>query len=594
MEKLQENTFYSANEYMALLDEYKIELSLEEQKDLDELNNLLKNRSHQNDLSSEIWDTIKKATIDSVEQIVGLSDRGDWRPEQGAVITTPLNFREGIVASDADKKRYEMWQDRVNGKDVSASEFRDNPTRFKTSFDSAKKKYKDTVRNPDGSYNNDYNDTVVYDMCDPRTYKEADSSGDMVRDTKKTANVDHINAVKSAYEDAIVALYGGQTKEGFDKTMRDVENAPENFAISDEHANKSMKDQDTLEAAQNNPELGMDPEKVKLMQARADKSKNKILFKSAIGEKSKEFALGVGKSTLAATGKMLVGMSMKIAISETVAEFQQTSEESMLDRVKRVIHNIIERAKSELKHIWSKIAEFAANNAISEIVNLILNYFVSTVKNIFKLIRCLFGSIIQAFKIIFDESRPWEERLFEALKIISAGIAMATGTILNELIAKAIATYIPFMAGFAGDISAVISGLISSILSALVLMSFDRYKASLKVDDENYRIQLLNMQLSGISNSCAVVSSVQARVVVSQTVELVRQELISIAEYDHEIEEYIRKTQRSLSSQKEIHDEVTTIQEKRDVALDSLRRNRERGNKKINDKLNSLPDYDHE
>ena len=583
------NDDIAISEYLSQLDKFEIELSAQEQTDIDELNKLLQNRTQQENLSIEIWDTIKKVAEDSIEQIVGLSDRGDWRPDQGAVITTPLNFRKGIVASKADQKRYEMWQDRLNGNAVSASEFRNDPERFKSSYDSAKKSFKDSRRNPDGSYNNDYNETVVYDWCDPRTYNEADTSGDMTRDTTKTINVDHVNSVKSLYEDDKMALYGGATEQGFDQTMRDVANDPANFAVSDEHANKSMKDKDTLEAAESNPDLNMDPEKVKAKQAEADAVKNKYLLKNAIGEKSKEFAIGVGKSTLAATGKMLVGKAMKIAVSETFVEFQQKSEENLLDRIKRIISNIMKRAKQELSHIWQEIKDFAANNAISEIVNLILNYFVSTVKNVFKLIRCLFGSIISAFKIIFDSSRPWEERLFEALKIISAGIAMATGSILNELIAKAIATNIPFLAGYAGDISAVISGLISSILSALVLMSFDRYKATLRIKDEERQILLLNMQLTGCSIAHAQISAARASAIIAQTTELVRQELISIVEHNREIEAYINKIKETINRQRVTHDEIDKIQQNIENTQITLEQTRDKSNRNIEIKLNNLP-----
>ena len=588
------NDDIAISEYLSHLDEFEIELSVQEQTDLDELNKLIQNRTQQENLSTEIWGTIKKATVDSVEQIIGLNNRGDWRPDQGAVITTPLNFREGIVASNADKKRYEMWQDRLNGNAASASEFRNDPKRFKSSYDSAKKSFKDSRRNPDGSYNNDYNDTVVYDWCDSRTYNEADTSGDMIRDTTKTINVDHVNSVKSLYEDDKMALYGGATEESFDQTMQDVANNPANFAVSDEHANKSMKDKDTLEAAESNPDLNMDPEKVKAKKAEADAAKNKCLLKNAIGEKSKELAVGIGKSTLAATGKMLVGKAMNIAVCETVVEFQQKSKDSLLDRIKRIISNIMKRAKLELSHIWQEIKEFAVNNAISEIVNLILNYFVSTVKNVFKLIRCLFGSIVSAFKIIFDSNRPWEERLFEALKIISAGIAMATGTMLNELIAKAIATNIPFLAGFASDISAVISGLISSILSALVLMSFDRYKASLHIKDEGRKIMLLNMQLTGSSVSHAQISAARANAIVAQTTELVRQELISIVEHNREIEAYINKIKESINRQQIIHDEIDQIQQDIEETKDALNQIKDKSNRIVEIKLNNLPSIDNE
>ena len=159
-------------EQLSQLEDFEIELTQQEQRDLDELVQLLENQKKQQDLSKEIWSTIQKATIDSIEQIVGLSDRGDWRPDQGAVVTTPLNFRNGVVVSETDKQRFQMWQDRLNGNAPSASEFREDSKRFKCSFDKAKKSFKDSKRNPDGSYNNDYNDTIVYDQNDPRTYKQ--------------------------------------------------------------------------------------------------------------------------------------------------------------------------------------------------------------------------------------------------------------------------------------------------------------------------------------------------------------------------------------------------------------------------------------
>lgn len=581
-------------EQLSQLENFEIELTQQEQRDLDELVQLLENQKKQQDLSKEIWSTIQRATIDSIEQIVGLSDRGDWHPDQGAVVTTPLNFRNGVVVSETDKQRFQMWQDRLNGNAPSASEFREDSKRFKFSFEKAKKSFKDSKRNPDGSYNNDYNDTIVYDQNDSRTYKQPDSSGDMVRDTTKTINVDHVNSVKKNYEDDKVALYGGATPERFDQTMREVSNNEANFAISDEHANKSMKDRATLEVAETRPDLNMNPEKVKAKQVEADNAKNKILFQHSIKEKSVDFAKGIGKSTLAATGKMLVGKAMKIAVSETVVEFQQKSEEKLLDRVKRVIKNIIERAKSELGNIWQEIKDFAINNAVSEIVNLILNYFVSTVKNVFKLIRCLFGSIISAFKIILDSSKPWEERLFEALKIISAGLAMATGTMLNELITKAIETYIPFLAAFAGDIAAVVSGLISSILSALVLMSFDRYKATIRINDEERQIQLIGMHLTSNTVSLTLVSTLNAKAIVAQTTDLVLQELSVMAQDCREIDYNMSKFSASVNSLHAINEEIENEHAIIVASQNALNSSRAKGNFIIDNKLSNLPRIDNE
>lgn len=585
------------SEYLSQLDKFEIELSEQEQKDLDELNRLLQNHTQQENLSTEIWGTIKQAALDSVEQIIGLDDRGDWRPEQGAVITTPLNFRKGVVATENDKKRFEMWQDRVNSTEESVTEFRNRV--IKPDFDrpgtGVRDTFKKSIRRSDGSYENAYNGKPLFEQNDPRTYDQPDSSGDMVRDTRKSINVNHQNAVGRLYKDDKVALYSSANKDGFENDIKTIANNHNNLAASDEHGNKVIRDKDAVEQAENNSDLGWDTERVKQCQKKADKAKNLQLLKNAWQEKGKDLAIGVGKSTLAATGKMLVSESIKIVISETYLEFtQESTDQSLMERAKRLLQKIMERSKKELANLWHKVSQFAASNALSEIVNLIINYFFSTVKNVFKLIRCMIGSIIKAFKIIFDSSRPWEERLFEALKIVSAGIAMATGTMLNELIANAIAVNIPFLAGFAGDIAAVISGLISSILSALVLMLFDRYKATLQIKDENRQIQLLNMQLVGSSVGHAQISAARASAIVAQTTELVRQELISIVEYNSEIEAYTTKISESINRQHETHDEIDEIQQDIEKTQTALNQTRINSNKAIENILNNLPAIDND
>ena len=505
------------------LDDLDLELSQQEEDDLKEIDNLLKNNAGKN-LSSKIWVTIKQAAIDSVEQMIGLDDRGDWRPEQGAVITTPLNFRQGVVATENDRKRFEMWQERVNGTKESATEFRERV--IKPDFDRAgtgvRDTFKKSIKRADGSYENAYNGNPLFEQGDPRTYNQPDSSGDMTRDTRKTVNIDHVNAVGDIYKDDKVALYSSCDQVGVEQDIKTIVNNPNNLAATDEHGNKSIQDKDTLEQAKNNQELEWDTERVKECQDRADKAKNMQLLKNAWQEKGKDLAVGVGKSTLAATGKILVGESIKIVVSETCMEFSDnSSDESLMERAKRLVQRIIERVKKELAGMWHKVSQFAVSNALSEIVNLIINYFFSTVKNIFKLIRCMIGSIIKAIKIILDSSRPWQDRLFEALKVVSAGIALASGTLLNELLDKTISTNIPFLAPVSGDISAVISGLVSSILSALVLMAFDSVKEELFADSPYGQLSLLNTRIVSIDSARLSLSTLRTDMMMRDTYEFV-------------------------------------------------------------------------
>ena len=542
MENHEPKQGIAIDSYLKQIENFEIELNEQELQDLRDLNELQKQMNGA-DLSAEIWGTIKQAALDSVEQMIGLDFRGDCRPDEGAIITTPLNFEKGIVASDADRKRFEMWKDRVNETYEKPYEFRERV--IKPDFNKKREEYKNKIRQKDGSYIDGYTGKPIYDRNDPRAYSEPDASGDMKLDTTKTIDIDHNINVAKNQKDSKVALCLGETQEKFETDFKELVNDESNFSPTSTNINRSMGDQDTMEYAQENPDKGLNPELVREKQEQAKKHANKVLFDKAIKEKSIEFAKNIGTSTLAATGKYIIGTSMRISINEFYHEFiQNDTEKTFIERLKEVYNKIYKRIKEELIDDWNKIVSFASSNAISEIVNLIINYFVTTVKNVFKLIRCMIGSIIKAFKIILDKTRPWEERLFEALKIISAGLTLASGTILNELLDKAISTNLPFLAPISGDISAVISGLISSILSALVLMAFDKYKESIEIKNNEAKMQLITMRLTGNSNIRSYLNTMRTEICVADTVSFVFAQIAEMGELNLVINDNIDEFNR--------------------------------------------------
>ena len=507
------------------LNQFKIELTEEELKSMEELSKLQASMPPK-DLMSDVLDTIKKAAIESAEQIIGLNARGDWRPEKGGVVTTLHNFEKGVVATEADKKRYELWQKRVNETNESATEFRGRV--INPGFNKLKREINNQRRNPDGSYTDGYTGNNVYDANDPRAYNQPDSSGDMAKNTNLTANDDHVNSVNKQRTSSKNALYGAPrslkdivkgepvTQEMAENTIEKVTNNPDNIVITSEKINKGMKDGDKLEHARKHPELEMKEELINEAQKKADKAQNKELLKEAMVEKAADAAIGIGKSTVAAIGKQLVGDSIKICVGEIVVEFSQKNcKEELSVRFQRTLTNIYDRIKHDLGHLWEKIKNCAAANALAEVGNLILNYFCTTIKNIFKLIRCLIGSIIKAIKILFDSSRPWEERVFEALKLVSAGLALATGTLISEALASLLAQ--TPLAPFANDIAAIVAGLISSVLSALVLMMFDRYKANIEFNDVKSKQLMTQVNITGNQMAQVAVSTLQEQVEIYKT-----------------------------------------------------------------------------
>ena len=240
-EELDKNAF---EDYIKFLDDFELTLTDKEAKDIEELNELQKSIDS-SDVNINIWSTIKNASYDAIEHIIGLDDRGDWRPDEGGIVTTPHNFRKGITATDADKKRFEMWQDRVNGKYENASQFRERV--IKRDFDKKRDKYKATIRNSDGSYNNAYKNGLIYDQNDPRAYFYPETSGDMRLDPSKRIHIDHVYSVGSQYVDDIAALYCGSDKERFENDVKNIVNSPDNFAPTDATTNTKRQEQDLSE-----------------------------------------------------------------------------------------------------------------------------------------------------------------------------------------------------------------------------------------------------------------------------------------------------------------------------------------------------------
>ena len=96
-----------------------------------------------------------------------------------------------------------------------------------------------------------------------------------------------------------------------------------------------------------------------------------------------------------------------------------------------------------MKSAW----ESFKSNVIAEIFTALNDFVFNTFKNTLRIIRKMWGSIKSAFKIIFksDKSVSFGERLYEATKVLTAGVVALLGFGLNELIDKGLTSLgIPF------------------------------------------------------------------------------------------------------------------------------------------------------
>lgn len=205
------------------------------------------------------------------------------------------------------------------------------------------------------------------------------------------------------------------------------------------------------------------------------------------------------RGTRAAKG---MGMSlakdlMKHVIANLVTSFydqrQLIKEKGFIEYVKSVLSCCWTKIKSKFMNMLKNIGANMLGAIGTELLNALNDFFLGTFKRLFSIVRQMFGSIKNAFKIICSKERPWQEKVYEAAKILSAGAVAILGFSLNEIIEKGLLS-MSVPSSIASFIAESLAGLFAGIFSNIVLMLFDHTKESLKVRDAQLQSSLLRSQ----------------------------------------------------------------------------------------------------
>lgn len=219
---------------------------------------------------------------------------------------------------------------------------------------------------------------------------------------------------------------------------------------------------------------------------------------------------GVGMSII----KDLIKTTIVVVSKETYLEFKNECEDKFIDRIKRLVTNIFNHIKAKckdtLKSLWANIK----GSLISEFLMMLNDFIFKTAKNIFKIVRTMWSSIIKAIKIILSNKYSWQERVFEATKILTAGLVGVLGFSLNELLDTGLTSIgIPF----ASFIAECLTALISSVLSSLVLVIFDSIKKNFIEQSPYLQISLKNAQIVQITNARISLASMKTDLMMLDT-----------------------------------------------------------------------------
>lgn len=234
----------------------------------------------------------------------------------------------------------------------------------------------------------------------------------------------------------------------------------------------------------------------------------------------------------------------------------------MLRIFKRSWEHVKVKCAHILKNIWSNIK----GSVLSELLTAINDFFFGTFKNVFRIVRQMWSSIKSAFKIIFsrDKNISWDERVFEASKILAAGIVGIIGFSLNELIEEGLTSIgIPF----ASFIAECLSGLFAGIMSAIVIMLFDKLKKHFTT--RSVAVQKLQLESRSLCIHTAQlqISSLKLDMKVQETYNFIGQ----IFSFIGEIRNHIQREMEIGRERTAILFQETKVQDSRNKKLEDLK-----------------------
>lgn len=475
------------------LDEQEFELA----KELENIQNDLDPSAFNGNFLDTVKETCVEGLLKSLDLAPDLMEVGE------AEINVPKKFESGEVFGPDAQKRYDQHQTRLKDYDEGRHVLLDEKGR--------------------NLFNKNKNSAD--DRVDCYTGKEINGNTPYASENKEDHwDNEHVLSKKELNDDVVLATYVMEediarftnSPDNLRKTLKSINSSKGDTPLM-EWVNKQSKDPSKTNAEY----YGLDMDKVRETYVRARKARAKLIFTSAVGrlEDDEYKGLKYKKIVLGSEGKKLynntkayviratIFKSIKLIAEETIREFKVKCVDPIKDRLMRIFRAV----KGRLKELWTTIKVAISSGVVSTIIDAVLNFFIKTTKNIFKIIRLILKEILLAVKTLFAKGVPMKERLKAALKILSAALVGIVGVFLDEAVDKALSS-IPFLAPIAGYISPVISAFIMGVTSSLVLQAFNKYQKRMK-----YR-KLLEEQID-IQNKLVTVKEMQVEVSSMQAAE---------------------------------------------------------------------------
>lgn len=299
---------------------------------------------------------------------------------------------------------------------------------------------------------------------------------------KLNAELDHTISAKWIHDDPGRVLA--------DLNGPELANSDENLNFTNKSLNASMGAMEIPEYVEKHPEL---PDETKKRMLKAyNKAKKAYEHKLFVAYYTSSNFL---KDTGIAAGKVGINMGLRQALGFVFAEIWFSgikpkfakvgngfSLEEFLIEISDGIKNGIIQAQKKYKSIFEKFGEGLIAGALGSITTTLCNIFFTTAKNVIRIVRQTWASIVEAIKILLfnPDGLPMGDQIRAAVKVIAMGASIVAGTLISEFISKSPLGTIPV----AGDIIITFCGtLVTGILSCTLLYVLDRSEYVQKIVD---------------------------------------------------------------------------------------------------------------
>lgn len=410
----------------------------------------------------DVIDSFQKMLIDQLMGPFGLT-RAMFEDRDGGAITSLHNFEKGVVANDADAERHQKWQ----------AAQKENFSNTRGDYDAALDAAHDDMSSPDGKFYDGY-----------KVNQE-------LPEGPRVAARDHVVSA-SEIERSSRGQFAQTREERVDTATLD-----DNVVLTSFNMNSSKGETDLMEWAarpstkdpsKTNAEYYELDEKAlvenyKQAKKAVDGTQKKAVFDKQMGEFLVEGSKAAGKLAI----RQILGLLLKDLIEGLIQDVRYLVHEGF-DAAKGLLQLAEERIKATYERIRLKWAEYlkegisaGISGFLSSLITLVINSFVTTAKNVVRMIREAVLSVVRAVKVILSPPTGMTggDVALEVVKLLSATVAVCVGIALEEVIQKALEA-VPVLLPFAATMAPVIAGIITGALTLFTVLAFDRLKGSIE------------------------------------------------------------------------------------------------------------------